>query len=252
MPGTSPDVRTRLRHLRRRASSQRAVWRRALPTEVAFWAEWIRTRGGEFPEDFRRRFNPQEPLREPLILDALERIEADEVRLLDVGAGPATWLGKTHPAKRLHITAVDPLAEEYDRLLDEAGLAPPVRTMALPGERLRSAFAPSSFDIAYARNALDHSADPLLIIRQMAEVVRPGGLVLLRHYENEAQVMGYEELHQWNFAAHEGRLLVSNERSRVDVGAELAGLVDVRASVEEGPDHAPWVTAVLARKGAER
>ena len=232
-------MRRQLRHLRRRMSSQEAVWERALPTEVAFWAEWIATRGAQWPEDFRRRFDPDEPMQEPLILDALERVDGDDVRILDVGAGPATWLGKTHPRKRLRITAVDPLGAEYDRLLADAGLTPPVRTEALPGERLRERFAPASFDLAYARNALDHSADPETIIRQMLEVVRPGGFVILRHWENEAQTMGYEELHQWNFSAAGDRLAVWNDRRRVEVPAQVA--------VTDGGDHARWVTAVLSR-----
>jgi SAM-dependent methyltransferase len=187
-------------------------------------------------------------MQEPLILEALGHIDAPDVRILDVGAGPATWLGKTHPDKRLHITAVDPLGAEYDRRLNEAHLSPPVRTLPLAGEALRTQFAESSFDIAYARNALDHSADPLLIIRQMVEVVRPGGFVLLRHFENEAQVMGYEELHQWNFAAEGDRLLIWNERARIDVGAELGDIAGVRAGSSEGSDHAPWVTAVIERQ----
>ncbi len=186
-------------------------------------------------------------MQEPLILEALDHIDAPDVRILDVGAGPATWLGKTHPGKRLHITAVDPLGADYDRLLDEAQLSPPARTLALAGEALRTEFAESSFDIAYARNALDHSADPLLIIRQMVAVVRPGGFVLLRHFQNEAHVMSYEELHQWNFAAEGDRLLLWNERARIDVSAELADIADVRAGVSQGSDHAPWVTAVIKR-----
>jgi len=240
-------VRPALRRLRRRASSQRAVWERALPTEVAFWAEWIATRGLDWPDDFRRRFDAAEPLQEPLLLALLDDLPGDEVEILDVGAGPATWLGKTHPRRRVTITATDPLAAEYDRLLDDAGLAPPVRTLAVPGEALLERFGPGRFDVAYARNSLDHSADPLRILRAMLAVVRPGGFVVLRHFENEARTMRYEELHQWNFAVDDGRLVLWNERRRIDVEAELG--TPVSAALEGGSEHARWVTATIARRG---
>ncbi len=240
--------RAAARRLRRRVSSQESVWERGLPTEVGFWAEWVATRGLEWPDEFARRFDPDEPMRETLVLGVLERIEGAVVRILDVGAGPATSLGKTHPVKRLELAAADPLGEEYAALLAGAGVQAPVPTQAVAGEQLGEAFEPASFDIAYARNALDHSIDPALIIRTMLAIVRPGGFVILRHYENEAETMGYEELHQWNFCVEDGRLVVWNDRRRIDVAAELEGEATVVAGVEGGSGHAAWVTAVISRK----
>jgi SAM-dependent methyltransferase len=242
-------ARASLRRLRRKVSRQETVWERGLPTEVGFWSEYIATRGLHWPAEFERRFDPAEPLRESLVLAVLEQIGSETVRILDVGAGPMTSLGKTHPTKRLVIAAADPLGDEYARLLADAGIEPPVRTQPVAGEELASAFEPASFDIAYARNALDHSIDPARIIREMLVVVRPGGFVVLRHYENEAQTMGYEELHQWNFCVQDARLVVWNERRRIDLTAELAGQATVDAAREGGSDHAAWVTAVIERAG---
>jgi hypothetical protein len=72
---------------------------------------------------------------------------------------------------------VDPLAREYDRILSEHGLEPPVRTQPLGGEDLLSRFAPD-FDVPFARNPLDHAVDPFPIIHNMVVVVRPGGYVI--------------------------------------------------------------------------
>lgn len=223
------------------------MWERGLPPEVDFWAQYIATRGLEWPYEFERRFDPAEPLRESLVLDVLDRIAADDVRILDVGAGPATSLGTKHSAKQLMISAVDPLGDEYARMLSDAGIEPPVRTQHVAGEQLSSAFEPASFDIAYARNALDHSVDPARIIREMLAVVRPGGFVLLRHYENEAETMGYEDLHQWNFCVEDGRLIVWNDRRRIDVATELEGEATVHAALTGNSGHAAWVTAVIER-----
>jgi hypothetical protein len=60
------------------------------------------------------------------------------------------------------VRAVDPLANKYNRLLEDAGLAPTIRTEAVDGEKLVERFGRDRFDIAYSRNALDHTADPWL------------------------------------------------------------------------------------------
>jgi SAM-dependent methyltransferase len=163
----------------------------------------------------------------------LDRNPAEEVSVLDVGAGPLTWLGYRYPGKKLTIVSVDPLAADYDQLLRDAGLEPPVRTIRVAGEDLPEHFDPASFDIAYATNALDHSADPLTIISNMLTVVRPGGIVILRHKRNEGQSARYSGLHQWNFDAVDGGLLLWNEAAEIDVGAALAGRAETTAWLEE-------------------
>jgi 2-polyprenyl-3-methyl-5-hydroxy-6-metoxy-1,4-benzoquinol methylase len=82
-------------------------------------------------------------------------------------------------------------------------------------------FGHGRFDIAYAANSLDHSAEPLRIIANMVEVVRPGGVVLLRHKRNEGESARYGGLHQWNFDAADGRLRLWNDAAEIDVGDAL-------------------------------
>jgi SAM-dependent methyltransferase len=245
-----PDgaVRRRMRAALRGALPQRLIWRRALPSEVAFWSSFLATEGLDQPHDYARRFNPSSPVIEPLILDALDEIASDPVRILDVGAGPVTWLGYRHPGRALEITAVDPLADEYARLLADHDVQPPLATIPCAGEQLLERFGEASFDIAYARNALDHSADPAAIISNMLAVVRPGGWVLLRHYETEAQLMRYEELHQWNFEIDGERPVIWNRRTRVDLEDHFGAQAEMSGSYEEGSAHARWVTCRLRKR----
>jgi hypothetical protein len=83
-------------------------------------------------------------IRDPVVRAELERSPADEISILDVGAGPLTWLGYRYSGKKLTIVPVDPLAAEYDRLLHEAGLEPPVRTIPVAGEELLEHFDPGA------------------------------------------------------------------------------------------------------------
>src|SRR3954465_8257294 len=237
--GRETLLRARLRRAYRRALSHERVWRRELPTEVEFWRSWLATKGLEHPWVYEQRLDPDDPLREPLIAERLDAIASDPVRVLDVGAGPLTCLGRRPGDRRLEIPAVAPLAEAYDALLAEAGVEPPVRTQACRGEEITTRFAPKSFDIAYARNALDHSSDPRGVIEQMLALATH--FVALRHYRNEAVVERYEELHQWNFDVEDGRLVLWSPRER----HHLDQLADVWCAIEGGSDHAEYVVAVL-------
>ncbi len=164
----------------------------------------------------------------------LERNPAEEISILDVRAGPVTKLGFRYPGKMLTIVAVDPLADEYEHLLRNAGLDPPIRTIRVAGEALLEHFGSHRFDIAYATNSLDHSADPFTIISNMVAVVRTGGIVLLRHKRNEGESARYGGLHQWNFAVVDDSLLVWNNAVEVNVGAALEGRALTTAWIEEG------------------
>ena len=244
-----PDLRAALRRVRRRRLSHEQVWERELPTEVAFWEMWLRTRGHEWPWDFDRRLDPDAPLQEPELLAFLDERPRARARILDVGAGPLTWLGKSHPRTAIELLAVDPLADQYDRLLAANGIEPPVRTQACRGEELASRFPARSFDAVHARNALDHAADPMAIIAAMVAITRQDGVVVLRHHEKEAERERYEELHQWNFETRDGALRLWSPRAEHDVAAELAPRARVTARTEE-LDGQRWVVAVLRPEGA--
>jgi SAM-dependent methyltransferase len=200
---------------------------------VDFWADWLVGAPGteEWADDRAARLAAETEIRDPLVRAELERNPAKAISILDVGAGPLTALGYRYPGKKLTIVPVDPLADEYERLLRDAGFEPPIRTIAVAGEALLRHFGSSRFDIAYASNALDHSADPVAIISNMVAVVRPGGVVILRHKRNEGESAGYGGLHQWNFDVAGDRLLVWNNAGRVNVAAALESRASTTAWV---------------------
>jgi SAM-dependent methyltransferase len=214
---------------------RRFWWQRRKKTEVDFWAGWLVGAPGteEWESDRKSRFSPDTEITDPLMREELECHPAEEISILDVGAGPVTKLGFRYPGKTLTIVAVDPLADEYERLLREADLRPPVRTICVAGEALLEHFGLGRFDIAYASNSLDHSSDPLAIIANMTLVVRAGGVVLLRHKLNEGESARYGGLHQWNFDVAGERLILWNNAVEVDVGSALEGRARTTAWISE-------------------
>jgi SAM-dependent methyltransferase len=214
---------------------RRLWWRKGRSSEVSFWAGWLAGAPGteQWASDRESRLDPETEIRDPLVREELDRNPAEEISILDVGAGPVTWLGFRYPGKTLTIVPVDPLADEYDRLLLDAGLEPPIRTIRVAGEDLVEHFGSRRFDIAYATNALDHSADPFTIISNMVAVVRPGGTVLLRHKRNEGESARYGGLHQWNFDVVDESLVLWNNAAKVDVGSALEGRAVTKAWISE-------------------
>jgi SAM-dependent methyltransferase len=232
---------------RRTPIGRRLLWReKGVSHELDFWTRWLTTKGLHWPEDYERRLDPDSQLDEPLIVERLSEL-GDDVSILDVGAGPLTILGKRYPGKSLRITPVDPLAREYDRLLAEFGVEPPVRTGFCPGEQLLERFRLGEFDVAYARNSVDHSYDAAKVVHNMVALVRPGGYVLLRHVRREGEHMKYSGFHQWNLDVEDGHLLLWNKVGRHDLTRELEPLASVQAYRQDDGEE-DWVLAVIQKQ----
>jgi len=242
-----PSWRTIPRRVLMQSGLGRRLWwqTRGRNSELAFWRAWLVGAPGaeEWAADRALRFSPDTEVRDPVLREEIERMAQCDISILDVGAGPATNVGFHFPGRNLTVVPVDPLADDYARLLRAARLQPPVKTIRVPGEALLEHFGPEHFDIAYATNSLDHSADPLAIIRNMVGVVRSGGTVMLRHGRNEGEERRYEGLHQWNCDLVDEDLVLWNGAVKVNIRSALRGRATVNAWIEDGREQGQ----VLAR-----
>lgn len=228
---------------RLRVHALRIIWRRGVQSEVAFWDRWLATKGLEWPADFQRRVDPLAPLTDSFVIEAIQGMPHQVVEILDVGAGPLTVLEKKLSGRELRITAVDPLAGQYAALLERYDVRPIVRTQSCDAESLRRMFSKGTFDLTYARNALDHSFNPIKAITQMLHVTKDGGFVLLKHIRNEATRRQYVDFHQWNFDRRANDFVVWNPLLEWNVTRELRGLATVSV---ETPDD--WILCKIQKK----
>lgn len=103
----------------------------------------------------------------------------ETMTLLDVGAGPGSITVEF--AQRVsHVTATEIGEAELDlsrALANERGVTnigfsvEDVRALSLPDD---------AFDIVHAHQVLQHVADPVQALREMARVTKPGGLIAVR------------------------------------------------------------------------
>jgi hypothetical protein len=192
-----------------------AQWETALKYEVDFWNKMVSEKGWQWPEDFQRRIDPHLSL-DSAVSEFLPPGNGS-VEILDVGAGPLTQLGKKCPGRILKITAVDPLAHEYDRILAAQQIIPTVRTIPGDASKLIQQFGRDRFDLVFCKNAMDHGYDPVGGILNSLGVVKPGCWVTLFHFIDEGVHEKYTGLHQWNFNVDHGRFIIWNPSTRVDV-----------------------------------
>jgi SAM-dependent methyltransferase len=221
-------------------------WSEGLPSEVHFWERALPGRVAALDQvQAEGGSDPEAPVRDPVIRSLIGRIPEQTVSIIDVGSGPLTALGKTYPGKTLKITATDPLAADYAVIMREAGIDPPVAPIACRGEDLLDHFQPASFDIAFAKNALDHAVDPVRVIKNMVRLVKDGRFVVLKHNRNEGERRYYGGLHQWNFDVEEGDLVIWRpRRERVHMNRALHGIATV---VECFMDDSDWLVCLIMK-----
>ena len=149
------------------------------------------------------------------------------MRVLDVGAGPLTWIGKKWVGRKVIIDAIDPLAAAYDEIMRRQGIHPPVTTRPGDGEEVVKRFGRQTFDLAFARNCLDHSYDAIKAVTGMIEATKPGGVIFLWHNQDEAESLSYQGLHQWNFRLRHGELIVWKGSRALNVNRVFAERMQV-------------------------
>jgi SAM-dependent methyltransferase len=212
---------------------QFSAWLAGIQYEIDFWEQWFATKGDRWPEDFTSRLDPNREAN-PALFAGLD-VEAPKV--LDIGAGPMSFFGLRLKGKPIKLSACDPLAPLYADMATRHGVDRPVKTASAFAEDLSAFYPRGEFDLAFCRNALDHSFDPVRGIEEMLLVVRPGGRVALLHYINEAEKNRYDGLHQWNFDVIDGKFIIWNKSERINVAGRFAQCAKISAEKNDA-----WVS----------
>lgn len=211
------------------------IWEKNLYQEIGYWQQMI---DGSFHkkdwvDGFRRRVVGID-----ICPVHLHKYLQGGGKILDVGAGPVTVLGKVLQGTELNITAIDPLAKEYQQLFESNNIKPAVETVYGEAENLLAYFLPASFSFVYSRNALDHSYNPLNSIQKMIRVCCPGGFVVIENVINAGLNENYKGLHQWNFMPVDNDLVIWTSNG---YGKLLSHYIDGYTSLSVSVHNEKWV-----------
>ena len=161
-------------------------------------------------------------------------------RILDVGCGPASIsVGLAEWADQGFVTAIDlgnQILETANQTIRNAGTANIVVEQASVYEL---PYEDHSFDVTYAHQVLQHLADPVLAITEMARVTKRGGYVAVRDadYYTMSCSPESEMIDEWRRIY---RLVARHNGAEPDAGRHLlgwfhqAGIHSVRCSASVG------------------
>ena len=205
-------------------------WSSGIDEELKYWESFLSSEGriSEWNERyFADLFSHDRPVQQ-FVRDLIDRPIGSTLHFLDVGAGPATALGTVWPGYVVNVTAVDPLADFYGKIMEKTGKYPQIRTRRCPAESIVTMFGADRFDLVFAQNSLDHSFNPFYAIFSAVEVCKPGGVVFLNNFPNEAEREYYSGFHQWNFCNDDGQFTIWNKQYRYNMSQLLSGVCDVK------------------------
>lgn len=206
-----------------RETEEYAIWKDGLDHELEFWDNWADNN----KEDLNWRLLPEKELQEVIKAHLDSDKRAKGINILDVGAGPITYLGNMWGDYKVNITAIDALANKYTEMLEKKNIIPYIKTIQLCAEKLTKQFSKDTFDLAYSFNALDHAYDSIKAIKEIVEVIKPGSFFLLRSFINEAINAGYIGLHQWNFFVRNNKFIIASKNHEYDVENEIKHVAEI-------------------------
>jgi ubiquinone/menaquinone biosynthesis C-methylase UbiE len=153
--------------------------------------------------------------------------------VLDVGSGPGTitvdLATRVAPGSVVGLDAAEVVVEQARALAGEQQVS---NISFVTGDAYAMPFEDDSFDIAHAHQVLQHLADPVAALREMARVVRPGGVIAVRDvdyggsiWHPESEGLGLWKQVYDRVARHAGGEPDAGRRLRS--WAHRAGLTDI-------------------------
>ena len=145
--------------------------------------------GGAYDAGHPEIFNETEQARLARTVERVVRlVERGErprapIAVLDVGSGTGN-LVRRFLAHDVHVTATDLSTTLLDEVHGRFAATGRVTTTPLNGRDLHP-LADDRFDVAASYSVLHHVPDYLALVREMARVVRPGGIVYIDHERSD-------------------------------------------------------------------
>ena len=144
--------------------------------------------------------------------------------LLDVGCGNKPWLDVFRPRVSKY-TGIEHESVFSETTASTSGSGENAPDLYYRGDALP--FADASFDTVASFQVLEHTADPFVLVRDMARVLRPGGRLIL---SAPFSYRVHEAPHDFfRYTAHGLQSLVEREHLRVESVIPFGGLWSVLA-----------------------
>jgi hypothetical protein len=185
------------------------IWDQNLNKELTYWEWTAKALVVLGTHELAGRDDPNRPF-DPFVESLIQAPEGSPVRVLDVGSGPLSPLGRISKKFQAEVVGVDALAEEYWDLMNQYGIGinSPLRPRYGMAEHLDSIFLPQSFDAVVAFNSIDHSKNPVECLNQMIGMMKPEARAYVWCYWNEGTYEHHNGIHQWDVDLLDGTVFI--------------------------------------------
>ncbi|MGO1318146.1 MAG: class I SAM-dependent methyltransferase, partial [Cellulomonadaceae bacterium] len=154
--------------------------------------------------------------------------------VLDVGCGPGTiTVDLAQTVAPGVVTGIDTSAKVLEQARQHAATAGVENVDFVEADVYALPFDADSFDIVHAHQVLQHLSDPVLALREIKRITKPGGLVAVRDadYAAMAWFPESEALTEWNTLYHE---VAHANGAEPDAGRRLLSWVRAAGFADEG------------------
>jgi SAM-dependent methyltransferase len=182
-----------------------------ITSEKLYWS-YVLWRRNNFMEARRLNRSVRENIFPPGLLSIVRKYEAQKVRprVIELGPGPLSDLAWGVEAGLIEVVAIDPLADEYNKILNKRRIFFPIRAVQGTGEDLLQ--PDNSFDIAYLRNSLDHTSDPRKCLWNLVKALKIKGYLYIHGNVREGSRVGWTGLHQHDLVLEENCLMLYDRK----------------------------------------
>jgi ubiquinone/menaquinone biosynthesis C-methylase UbiE len=162
--------------------------------------------------------------------------------LLDVGCGPGSVTAdlavRVAPGRVVGVDNASAPLDEARAAAAAAGVEVEVRQ----GDAYHLDFADDTFDVVHAHQVLQHVLDPVAVLREMARVAKPGGLVAVREsdYAAMAWAPASPGLTRWQEVY---RATARSNSAEPDAGRVLLGWAHAAGLRDVTPSASTWCFA---------
>ena len=141
-----------------------------------------------------------------------EKFNVPLLETLEIGSGPNSNLSYWVDRKLIKVTAIDPLADIYKRMMKKLRYTYPIVPIKLKGEELLKAFKKESFHIVFAQNSLDHAENPLKSFRNGYQLLKKGGFFFVCSNTREGSRKSWTGMHKFDIYVENNELFLENQK----------------------------------------
>ena len=137
------------------------------------------------------------------------------LKTLEIGSGPNSNLSYWVDNELLEVTAIDPLADVYEKIMRKLNYQYPITPIKMKGEEILEHFGEESYHIVFAQNSLDHVEDPIKCFNNAYSVLKKGGFLFVCSNIKEGTRKSWTGMHKFNIYVENNELLLSSQNGEV-------------------------------------